>query len=244
MSSVIKTLYDKVRVRSTPEFTQPPNKNLLRWIKKRGTEVLAVNVLATTEGLWWILVEGGYVHESVVKELAESIVTSFKVLAEPPYRSQWDPDANGDPSDCGPACVGMFASWYGIKVHINDLPYRSQKGYTNGAQLVKNGKKIGLPLKTMVVSDIADIPLPAIWLMYYGGFGREHVEDKGLRGWHWLVVLQWMEDDVRVHDPNWGLGGINRRGGENKIYPKEDAQRAFIPEPESGKYIAVVEANP
>jgi hypothetical protein len=214
----IRVIDDNVRLRSTPEFKDD---NIVRLLA-RGT----IFKDATLTGSWWQVSEG-YIHASMIEPVDLTIVPIPS--ADVPYRSQWDGDANNRRADCGQTCVAMLATWKGVQVRINDLVYQSQSNGISGAgDLVRNFEDV-CRLAAMEVSSpvVTFPPLPAICLVWYGGFLRSSVQDKAYKGWHWLVLLDVHDRLVVTHDPDfWG----NRRNeGNCKQYSMQEWQAAFIP---------------
>ncbi|NWF70846.1 MAG: hypothetical protein HXY40_17310 [Chloroflexi bacterium] len=236
----IRVLQNKVRLRRSPEFKTT---NVVRLLAKD-----SVFENPRKHGDWWKVADG-YIHASMVEEIADAPVEPTKP-AEPekpgvglfvPYRSQWDVDASNRSSDCGQTCVAMLADWKGVKVRVNDLKIQSSRsGLTTAKNLVDNFATIGLKAKEVAV-PLAEIPpLPAICLMWYGGLKRSSVQDRGFRGWHWLVLLEQTADYVVTHDPNYF--DKRRDEGAFKRYSSDEWNKAFIPYMGSKRTAVVLDA--
>ena len=219
----IQTLYDAVRLRSTPEFCQT---NVLRLLPKG-----AIFEGAKRQAEWWAVTDG-YVHASMVGLVEKPDIITPPDPADPltvPYRSQWDTDAANRTCDCGQTCVAMLAAWRQIPIHIHDLLHQSTpSGLSSAKDLVNNFNTIGLSAEVIQLAPAQALTrLPAICLMYYGGLERSSVQDKKYKGWHWLVLLQQCDSHVVVHDPD--FWGQRRAEGAQKQYSLAEWQRAFIP---------------
>lgn len=231
----IQIEHDGACLHRTPEFSAS---NIIRMLP-RHTPLVDPQL----EGDWW-RVRDGFVHigmtepADVAGSAAAQAGTRSGPVAAPlaeadvlsvPYRSQWDSDASDRPSDCGLACVAMLAQWRGIYVAINDLQHAHEdSGITDWNHLVNNFASIELqagifstPMEQLIER------LPAICLVWYGGFERSSVQDVNFTGWHWVVLLQQHDDHVVVHDPNFKWG--RRNEGHQKRYSAAEWQRTFIP---------------
>jgi hypothetical protein len=225
----IRTIDNKVRVRRTPEFKTT---NVARLLPK---DTIFEN--PKKYGDWW-KVDEGYIHASMVEEIPDAPPTPAptpppstpgKPTTPVPYRSQWDVDASNRSSDCGQTCVAMIAQWKGINVKIRDLKFQSSsKGLTTPQDLLKNFNSVGLKAKVLDI-PMAQTPqtLPAICLIWYGGLKRTSVQDRGFRGWHWLVLLEQTADYVITHDPDYY--DKRRDEGAFKRYSIAEWNAAFLP---------------
>ncbi|MBL8156157.1 MAG: hypothetical protein JNM70_18400 [Anaerolineae bacterium] len=214
----IQVIDDGVRLRASPEFN---DNNIIRLLS-RGTQFENAELV----GDWW-RVSQGYIHASMI-EVLQDIPDVPVVHDEVPYRSQWDVDANNRTADCGQTCVAMLAEWRGRCVEVNDLHFQSHpNGLSTAQNLIDNFRGVNLTAETVSLPVCNAPPMPAICLVWYGGFLRENVQDKHYTGWHWLVLLERHDDYVVTHDPDyWGSW---RYKGKRKQYSIEEWRAAFIP---------------
>lgn len=145
-----------------------------------------------------------------------------------PYRSQWATDASTHRNDCGPACLAMVMSAFGLSTTIDKI-----------SSLLMGAKDIGTDqrpladfltangIKATVWSGLGNPPVPSICLVKYSGFERKNVQDRNFTGWHWLLLLENSTTGVTVHDPDWWAP--TEQGGANKHYSVKEWANAFIP---------------
>lgn len=187
-----------------------------------------------------------FVHKTVVAVQVEQPPLP-DLPGSPPYKSQWDNDANARGADCGQTCVAMLAALKGISVAVNDLRFQSStSGLTTGYDLVNNFDSVGIKANWKYWTDsdvrsyasLGEAPVNSICLVKYSGFKRESVQDDNYFGWHWVVFLGQTDTHVIVHDPDyWG----NRRDeGAFKMYTKEEWYKAFIPNNANGRVIVTL----
>ena len=104
-----------------------------------------------------------------------------------------------DEGDCAVACLGMVTRYYGHKVSlsfIRDAAGTATQG-TTLTGIVDGGRAVGLDVEAVHVSKdrFDEMSLPAI--VHY-------------KGYHWVVLYDISEKEVRVADPAIGLRQIDR----------------------------------
>lgn len=124
-----------------------------------------------------------------------------------PYISQWGCGANESRDDCGPACLAMVLSSYGILETVDDV-FRATGAAPDQLitfkQLIKSAKSFGLDLtsKTLTLETLKTYlanGYPIICLVNYRYMsGRQDKYD----GPHFITAIGKTAHRVIFHDPN------------------------------------------
>lgn len=150
-----------------------------------------------------------------------------------PYISQFDPQANQDPSDnCGPSCVSMILNFYGESTTANQI--FTLTGAVKGqpisiAQLQQAIGSFGYKyeyqtgVSTDAIRSFTDRGIPPIALVHAGDLTSR--QDQGFSGGHFLVVDGYRDDGYFVNDPD--FWGQYRADGDHHFYTKDDFEKAW-----------------
>lgn len=173
--------------------------------------------------------KSGYVHKSV-----STLIVDPKPMDYVPHYGQWEADATTRTNDCGPTCCKMLIAYKTGKIIPVDNMKKHQAdstGLTSAADLVATLADYGVDAEMRYLEATDVVPVNCICLVYYGGFNRNNVWDKGFKGFHWLVHLEHTEVNGKFwhfcNDPDFAYDFL--RWGYNHAYSEDEWNLAFVP---------------
>lgn len=179
---------------------------------------------------WYEVSWSGYTG-FVSKKVAIPYIPPGQPLEYLPYYGQWQSDATTRVNDCGPTCVKMLASRYGIVPTVDSIREPDPSGLSSADNLVDNLKSLGLPGLWQFVESGEELPPFSICLVNYSGFERSSVWDKGFKGLHWLVHIEKAKVNGQIwhvcHDPDFAYEYL--LWGRNHLYSEAEWKAAFVP---------------
>jgi hypothetical protein len=157
-------------------------------------------------------------------------------MVTPLHRSQYEVGANARPSDCGQTCCGMHLAALGINVTIDSIRGGTSTGLTDADDLVRIFAVYGVQAHYEMLDSLEQVKPNSILLVSYAPI-RGYAQSVNFKGWHWLINLGIVGNEVETHDPlYWG----NRANeGNRKRYPLEAMRKAFRPYGGTGTAVVV-----
>lgn len=147
-------------------------------------------------------------------------------MITPLYRSQYEVGANARPNDCGQTCCGMHLAALGINVPIDSIRGGTPSGLTDADDLVRIFAGYGVQAHYEMLDSLDQAKPNSILLVQYAPI-RQYAQSVGFKGWHWLIKLGIVGDEIETHDPlYWGSQIME---GNRKRYPLAAMRKAFQP---------------
>lgn len=145
-------------------------------------------------------------------------------MITPIFRPQYGVGADKRPSDCGPATVSMFLSAIGDHTPIDNLRTDDPTGLTDAGDLIRIFAEHGVLAHYEMLDSLEKVKPNSIILVSYAPI-RGYAQSTGFKGWHWLIDLGIVGDEVETHDPLYW--GSRANEGNRKRYPLEAMRKAF-----------------
>ncbi|MEX2143961.1 MAG: C39 family peptidase, partial [Anaerolineales bacterium] len=103
------------------------------------------------------------------------------IIPSIPYKSQYDPDADEFRNDCGPACIAMVLSAFGISASTNAV-YRktgaTANRYVSIGELMRASQSYGVDFDYLYgwtvakLADVVQTGRAVIALVHYGAWSQ------------------------------------------------------------------------
>ena len=138
-----------------------------------------------------------------------------RIIPSIPYKSQYDPDADEFRNDCGPACMAMVLSAFGISASTNAV-YRktgaTPNNYVSVGQLMRAAQSYGVTLDYIFgwtvdrLAEAVQAGQAVIALVHYGAWSQINPgisTQNTFEGPHFVVVVGADDENIYVNDPLW-----------------------------------------
>jgi hypothetical protein len=159
------------------------------------------------------------------------------VIQSIPYKSQYDPDADEFRNDCGPACLAMVLSAFGVNASTDAVSRKTgaePNRFISIGQLMRAAQSYGIMFDYFYgwtvarLAEVVQAGQPVIALVHYGAWSQLNPgisTQSAFEGPHFVVVVGADEDHIYVNDPLWKES--RRSQGYRKAWTRDQFAAAW-----------------